>query len=199
MLRFELRRQSPSSHSPYLLKVGWNADEAIEKLKQQGIAYNEDPIGADDAMLRAIIHLGLGTEEYSNPAWQPARGGDKEATERLVGTTGKAILDYHFRVGVWPETLDSMWVEGYVRDRNMLNRFFCPVTGEKLRYLPVPDPAPTTTVLVASAAPLPTADGPRYVAFLANNTIRWTEKEVLPGDVLGEAPLDEHSFVKSPR
>ena len=80
-----------------------------------------------------------------------------------------------------------MWVEGYVRDRNMLNRFFCPVTGEKLR-LPAPEPTLPTTVLIATAAPVPTSSGPKYGLFLANNTIRWVDDVVLPGVVKESQP-----------
>lgn len=185
-VRSEIRAAEavPSAQAPYLLMLGWRADEQIAALRQQEVAYHEDPIGPDAAVIRAIIHQGLGTEVFVNAQWQPARGGDRQASEHLLSQTGKAILDYHFRVGVWPESLDSMWVEGYVRDRNALNRFYCPVTGEKLRYLRAPDPAPSTMVLVATAQAVPGPGGPRWGAFLANNTVRWLEEPVLPGEVL---------------
>ena len=88
-IRAEIRAAEgvPSAQASYILMLGWRADEEIEKLKKLGIPYSEEPIGADDAMLRAIIHLGMGTEDYSNPAWKPARGGDKSATERLMSQT----------------------------------------------------------------------------------------------------------------
>ncbi|TVR43633.1 MAG: hypothetical protein EA402_09265 [Planctomycetota bacterium] len=188
-IRREIRAAEavPNSQAPYLLMLGWRADEQIAALRRQGVEYHEDPVGPDAELTRVIIHQGLGSENFTNPRWEPVIGGDRSASERLLDLTGKAVLDYHFRVGTWPNSLDSMWVDGYVRDRNAMNRFHCPVSGERFRYLPVPDPAPPNTVLVATAKPVPGSDGPRYGVFLANNTIRWVEEPMLPGEILSPA------------
>ncbi|TVR13180.1 MAG: hypothetical protein EA401_07385 [Planctomycetota bacterium] len=185
-IRSEIRAADgvPSSEAPYLLSLGWQADEYIAKMRERGIEYHSDPEGPDGELINAIIHQGLGTEDYVNPQWEPTRGGSLADTEQLLDQTGKALLDYHFRVGVWPDSLDSMWVDGYVRNRNIYNRFHCPVTGKKLRYLQPPDPAPQRTVLVATAEAIPGPDGDRYGVFLANNTIHWLREPMLPGEVL---------------
>lgn len=185
-IRSEIRAAEgvPSSEAPYLLVLGWQADEFIEELREKDVQYHSDPVGPDSELLNAIIHQGLGTEDYVNPEWQPTRGGSRADTEHLLDQTGKALLDYHFRVGVWPDSLDSMWVDGYVRNRNIYNRFHCPVSGKKFRYLQPPDPAPPRTVLIATAEAVSGPDGDRYGVFLANNTIHWVSEPIIPGEVL---------------
>ena len=127
-IRAEIRAAEgvPGAQASHALMLGWRADEEIEAQEMYSCTV-KNPSALMD-MLRAIIHLGMGTEVFqSGLAANPWR--DKSATEALMRQAGKALLTM-FPV-VWPQT-HSMWVEGYVRDRNMLNRFYCPVTGEKL-------------------------------------------------------------------
>jgi hypothetical protein len=172
----------PSGDAPYLVQLGWRADGWIKKLQSRGITYEEIPAGPDGALIKAIVEDGLGTADYRNPAWKPVRGGGQRDIEALLDRSGKAVLDYHFRMKIWPDTLDDMWIDGFVRDRNVLNRFHCPVTGERLMYLRPQDPTPRRTVLVATKKPIETLDGLRYGIYLANDTVQWVEQPMLPGE-----------------
>jgi len=184
-VRKDLRQRggAPQVDAPYLVHLGWRADKMIARLEEEGVENNGEPQGETASLVRAILEQGLGTPEYENPNWRPMSGRGSRSVELYLGEVGKAVIDYEHRMHLWPDSLGDMWLDGFVRDRNALNRFHCPHTGAKFRYLPPEEDVRATTVLVATAEPIETEHGARYAAYLANNKTVWSDEALLPGEL----------------
>lgn len=185
--RFAGKERALPADKPYLVQLGWIADERLERLQRAGAAHPGELSGPDRALLIAIVNEGLGTAAYNAPGWQPVRGRDQDDCRIVLDAVGKAVLDFAFRLGSWPKQLGELWEREVLRDRNFVNRFHCPASGQPLLYAVPPGDlsaiAPST-VLVATPAPVPTPQGPRYGAFCANAKIYWTESPPVVGQPL---------------
>ncbi|MCX8039730.1 MAG: hypothetical protein N3B15_04045 [Planctomycetota bacterium] len=185
--RFAGKERGLPADKPYLVQLGWIADERFERLQRQGANHPGELSGPDRALLIAIVNEGLGTASYNAAGWKPISGRTQDECRIVLDAVGKALLDYAFRLGSWPRQLGELWEREVLRDRNFVNRFHCPVSGQPLRYAVPPGDlsalAPTT-VLVATPAPVPTAQGPRYGAFCANARIVWVEQMPTVGQPL---------------
>jgi hypothetical protein len=120
-----------------------------------------------------------------NPTWKPVTGATQADCARLLDLVGKATMDFAFRNSTWPKSLGELWSRDVIRDRNVVNRFCCPVTGKPFLYQEPPSGISTTSpklVLVATAEPVPTNQGPRFGVFLANATLVWSSRPVKPGE-----------------
>jgi hypothetical protein len=146
-------------------------------------------MGPDRGLLLAIVNEGLGTAAYNAPGWKAASGGSQADCGLVLDLIGKAVIDHAARLGSWPASLGELWEREVVKDRNRVNRFHCPATGKPLLYSQPPgditDIAPST-VLVATAAPVETAQGPRFGAFCANARIVWVEQAPVIGQPLAK-------------
>jgi hypothetical protein len=185
-IREALRAQGkfPSGDAPLALQLGWRADAAIKRLTDAGLVHPGKPAGPDAGLLNAILNDGFGTSAYDNKSWRPVTGQNMQDLAVVLDQTAKAVLDYTFRRKEWPKTLGELWDQGFVRDRNRLNRFHCPVTGKPLAYeLPTApvDKINPAMVLVAATEAITTNQGPRYGAVLANLTLIWSDQPVKVG------------------
>lgn len=186
--RQEIRAQgrAPGAEAPRALQLGWMADLMLDRLRRSGIAVGAEPAGPDRALLLAVVRGGLGTDEYRNPEWRPRQGGSREDADRVLRLVGQAVLDFQYRLGAWPQRLGETWERELLPDRNRVNRFHCPVTGQPLAYQPQHGPLSglsPRSVLVATSAPVPTPEGPRWGAYLAGNQVAWSAVAVKPGDL----------------
>ncbi len=186
-LRFEGKVRALPADKPYHVQLGWIADEQMDRLVKAGTPHPGELFGPDRGLLIAIVNEGLGTSAYNAPGWKPGTGGSQNDCSIVLDLVGKAILEHAFRLGSWPASLGELWEREVVRDRNRVNRFNCPVTGMPLLYTEPPGDlsaiAPST-VLVATSAPVETAQGPRYGAFCANTHVVWTEQAPAVGQPL---------------
>lgn len=185
-MREEIRQEKryPTMDAPYALLLGWRADQYVEQLREKGVVHPGTIAGPDAKLLNAVLNEGLGTLAYESPTWAPHTGGTQLETARILNDVGKAILDYVNRAGRWPQRLGDLWIDGLIPNRNVYNRFHCPVTGEPLRYEPIGGPLdglPADMVLIATPLPVPTNQGPRYGLFTANLQVHWSEQQVEPG------------------
>ncbi len=187
-LREEARAQGrvPSADSPFEMQIGAIADRQIENLTKAGVVHPGSVSGPDKELLNAIVFDGLGTSEYVSPSWKAATGATQADCALLLDLVGKAVLDFTFRNEQWPATLGVLWERELIHDRNYVNRFCCPVTGKPFVYqapsgnLTTMNPA---TVLLTTAEPVPTNQGPRYGVFLGNATMAWSVTPVKPGEM----------------
>lgn len=187
-IRDSLRAQGkfPTGDAPLALQLGWRADAAIKRMTDEGLVHAGKPIGPDAGLLNAIVNDGLGTSTYVNPAWKPVTGQTMQDLTVIMDQTAKAVLDFAFRRNEWPKALGDLWDHGCVRDRNRLNRFHCPVTGKPLAYqepkLTVKNINPFM-VLIAATEAVPTNQGPRYGAVLANLSLVWSDQPIVVGSI----------------
>jgi len=175
--RFEGKMRALPSDKPYHVQLGWIADEQFEKLMKAGTAHPEEFSGPDRGLLTALVNDGLGTSAYNAPGWKPGMGGTQNDCAVILDLVGKGVLDQTFRLGSWPKNLGELWEREVIRDRNRVNRFYCPVTGKPLLYAEPPGDLTTiapSTVLIATSAPIDTPQGPRYGAFCANTKVVWS-------------------------
>lgn len=187
-IRETLRAQGkfPSTDAPWVMQLGWIADGAIKRLIDGGLVHSGKPLGPDRTLLNAIINEGLGTAAYVNPSWKPVTGQSMQDLAQVIDQTTKALVDYTYRRKVWPKELGELWEHGVVRDRNRLNRFYCPVTGKPLLYnVPTSDldHIDKRTVLVAASEAVSTTQGPRYCGMLANLTLVWSDQPLQSGSI----------------
>lgn len=204
-LREDIRTQgrAPGAEAPFHVHLGWIADVRLAAQLAVLAANGEDPSGQqraaavvagadpiegpDRRLLAAILFEGLGTAAYQEPGWKPRVDGDWQDSQRMLTLVGQAVMDYHFRLGGWPQDLGQIWEREVLKDRNRVNRFHCPQTGKPLLYRPLGialESLTPRTVLIASPAAVKTPQGPRYGAFLAGNSVAWSERPVQPGDEL---------------
>lgn len=188
-LREEIRAQgkSPSADAPQMVQLGWIADRYIQRLKEAGVVHSNDIGGVDKRVLTAVVYDGLGSLEYVNPTWTPRIGGNQEDCGLMLQLIGQAVVDANLRSGVWVTSLGELWERDFLKDRNRVNRFYCPVTGEKFLYRPLTKSAGDTTnprtVVVCTSRPVPTNLGPRYGAYLIGNQLAWSETPFVPGEI----------------
>jgi hypothetical protein len=188
-LRDEIRAQgkAPSADATKEVQVGWLADQRLAQMAAGGEVHSKEISGQDRPLLNAIVVDGLGRTDYVNPNWKPAIGGSSEDCRLFLALIGKAVLDYRFRLGSWPVALDELWEHSIIRDRNRVNRFHDPVTGEAFLYEAPKDGIelenmPLKTVMLATAKPIDTNQGAVYFAFLANTEVVWAAHPLKPGD-----------------
>lgn len=186
--REEFRAQGrvPGPDSPFHVQLGWIADRNIERLTKGGLVHPGTISGQDKELLTNVVFNNLGSPEYVNPAWKPVTGATQTECARLLDMVGKATMDFAFRNNTWPKNLGELWSRDIIRDRNVVNRFCCPVTGKAFLYQELTSEITATspkTVLVATADPVPTNQGPRYGVFLANATMVWSARPVKPGEL----------------
>jgi hypothetical protein len=188
-LRFEGKMRALPVDKPYHVQLGWIADEQREKTERLTVAHSGEFSGPDRSLLIAIVNEGLGTAAYQSPGWQPAKGATVNDSGIVLDLVGKGVIEYAFRLGGWPKNLGELWETEVIRDRNRVNRFYCPATGQPLLYNPPPGDlsniAPST-VLVATSAPVDTPDGPRFGAFCANTRIVWMAEAPVLGQPLAK-------------
>ena len=185
-LRAEIRAQGKalSADAPFQVQLGWLADQQMAKLKVAGIEHTGTIGGSEQRLLTAIVYENFGGKGFVNPDWKPMTGGTQSDCALMLNLVGQATMDYTFRKNVWPQTLDELWEQDVLKDRNRVNRFCCPVTGERFLYKPLAGDVTTAsprTVIIATARPVPTAQGPRYGAYLANNQLLWSAEPLTPG------------------
>lgn len=186
-MREEIRAAggAPGAEASYAMLLGWRADSYLERLSKAGVVHSGTIGGRDAALLQAVVNEQLGGADYVSPTWQPRSGGDHAELTTFLHNLGFAVLEYVKRSGDWPESLDQMWVDGVLRDRNAFNRFHCPVSGKPLAYRPIGgqiEELPARLVLLATTAPVPTNQGPRYGAFLSNLRIEWFSEAPVVGE-----------------
>ncbi|HAT10084.1 MAG TPA: hypothetical protein DCS97_05720 [Planctomycetes bacterium] len=190
-LRFEGKMRALPADKPYHVQLGWIADEQRQRLQRTGSANAGEMTGPDRAVLIAIVNEGLGTAAFNAPGWKPASGATQTDCAIVLDQVGKGVLEHAFRLGGWPKNLGELWEREIVRDRNRVNRFHCPVTGQKLLYSEPPGDVSSiaaSTVLVATSAPIDTAQGPRYGAFCANARVMWLAQAPVIGQPLPAQP-----------
>jgi hypothetical protein len=187
--RDEFREQgrAPGPDAPYEVQLGWIADRHIAELTKLGMASPGSPVGVDKALLNAILFEGFGTLQYHNPEWKPLSGATQSDCIMLLNVIGKALIDFNFRTNLWPKELGELWERDFIHDRNYVNRFNCPVTGKPFAYVePQADLShlEVKTILLATSVPIEVPNiGPRYGAFLLNNTTVWSILPLKPGEV----------------
>jgi hypothetical protein len=184
-LRGEIRAQkkAPGPDAPYLVQLGWIADRHLEDMTAAGVVHPNEISGPDKNLLNEILNGGLGTLEYENKTWKPGTGGNQTDCGVMLSLVGKAVLDYHQRVNEWPEQLGELWTKDVIRDRNRVNRFHDPVTGKPFLYSVPKGPRSEKTVLIATELAIPTNQGPRFGAYLHNDSVVWSDRQLNPGDV----------------
>ncbi len=187
-LRAQIRDagRAPTMDAPYAVVLGWSADEALQSLTEAGVVHPGKISGPDSRLLNAIVNEGLGTIEYKNPAWQPRVTGNQREVTQILHDVGLGVLDYTQRSGEWPAMLGELWQSGVLPDRNRYNRFHCTVTGKPFLYTPIGGELgrlPKNTVILSTSAPIPTNQGPRYGAFLADLAVVWTAQPLKPGEL----------------
>jgi hypothetical protein len=186
-LRDEIRSQgkAPSADATQPVQVGWMADQHLAALTKAGVVHSGQIGGPERALLNAIVFDGFGKGDYVNPNWKPTQNGDAQDCMVMLDRIGKAILDFDFRLGAWPASLNELWERGVMRDRNIVNRFHDPVKGKAFLYL-APEVAMeklgTRTVLVSTADPIPSNQGDVFFAFLAGGKVEWSTHPLKPGE-----------------
>lgn len=178
------RGLKPAPHAPTLVHIGWLAQTRVDELMKQTPGRKRAIIGDDSRLLNAIVNEKLGTSEHKNPKWEPQTGASFRDLEFMLSELGKSLIDYEFRLEYWPDTLGNLWDDGAIPDWNRFNRFHCPVTGAPYQYSKPKvrrDKLHPRTVLIACARPVETADGPRYLNYLAGNNLVWSDKALEPG------------------
>jgi hypothetical protein len=184
-LRDDIRRQqrSPATGAPMPVQLGWLADEQITALRAAGATGDGQPDGPDRSVLVALVAEGLGSADYTNPGWRPTTGGTANDCIAVLSKVGDATLNFSFRTGLWPLNLGELWDRDFI-DRNQVNRFRCPVTGQPFAYAEPPTAADATaanTVVVATTATVETPMGQRFGAYLADKRIVWSATAFTPG------------------
>ena len=187
-LREDIRTQgkAPGPESPFHVQLGWMADKQLARLTAEGVVHPPELAGPDRSLLTTIVFERFGTAEWVNPGWRPRADGNQQDCALALNLIGQATMDFTFRTNAWPKSLDELWEQEVLKDRNRVNRFHCPVTGAKLLYKALDGDVTTAsprTVIVATAKPVPTNQGPRYGAYLANNQLLWSEQPLTPGTV----------------
>jgi len=184
-LRADIRVEgkAPGPSAPYHVQLGWIADKHIAKLTAVGVKHAEIASGPDKGLINAILFEGLGTLEFKNPGWKPASGADEKDCAFVIDLVGKGVLVHHQRFAEWPEALGELWMKDIIQDRNRVNRFHCPVTGAAFVYKQLVGEQAAKTIVVTTAEPVATKDGKRFLGYLANNTVVWSEKPLVPGDI----------------
>lgn len=184
-LRDDIRAEKrfPSSSAPYLVQLGWIADNHLAALRKRHPNHPGKPAGADAALLNAIIFEGLGTLEYVNPNWRPTAGANDTDSALVLDMIGKGVLLFRERLGEWPESIGELWMRDIINDRNRVNRFHCPATGAAYAYVQPKGEVAPRTILIAGTQPIATAKGRQYPAYLANNTVVWSEQAPKPGEL----------------
>lgn len=187
-LRADIRAQgkAPGAEAPLAVSLGWLADRQIERMTAAGVVHPGEISGQDKRLLTAIVYENFGSPDYVNPGWKPRIDGNQQDCALVLNLVGQASMDFAFRKGVWPKSLDELWEQDVIKDRNRVNRFHCPVTGERLLYKPLAGDVTTAsprTVVVCTARAVPTNQGPRFGAYLANNQLLWTAEPLQPGTV----------------
>ncbi len=187
-LRADIRAEgkSPSVEAPYHLQLGWIADLQLIRLAEAGVVVAAVPQGASAPLLNAILFEGFGTPEFKNPAWKPIKDATQKECLMILNQVGKSVLEFKLRLGDWPTSLDDMWMRDLVRDRNLYNRFHCPVSGELLLYERQSGEVPQRTALLVTPIAIPTSQGPRYGAYLANDHVVWSEQPIKPGELVAK-------------
>lgn len=187
-LRDDIRTQgkTPGAEAPLAVHLGWLADKQILALRAGGVVHSGEFANTDKILLSAIVFDQFGTSAFSLPDWQPRSDGDQADCQRMLTMIGQSLLDWNFRLGGWPAKLGELWDREMLKDRNRVNRFYCPVTGQPFVYT-VPTGADLQalglrTVLVTTPKPLKTADGERWGAYLSGNTVVWSPTQLKPGD-----------------
>ncbi|MFM2090455.1 MAG: hypothetical protein RLZZ127_944 [Planctomycetota bacterium] len=188
-LRAEIRAQGkvPGPTSPLAVQVAWMADRRVAELNTILQTTATDFTGPDRGVLGAMVFEDLGTSKYRSKTWTPVSGAPREAATAVLEETGKAVIEFAFREGVWPAELNELWDRDYVRDRNRLNRFHDPASGKPLEYAAPKHPLQgidPNTVLVATPEPVTTDRGRMYGLFLANAKLVWSARTTAPGTVL---------------
>ena len=185
-LRAEIRAQGKalSADAPFQVQLGWLADQQIARMKAAGVEHTGEIGGSEQKLLTAIVYENFGGKGYLNPEWKPRTDGNQQDCALMLNLLGQATMDFAFRKGTWPQNLDELWEQDVLKDRNRVNRFCCPVTGERFLYKPLVGDVTAAlprTVVVATARPVPTPQGPRYGAYLANNQLLWSAEPLIPG------------------
>jgi hypothetical protein len=184
-LRADIRTdgKAPGPSAPYHVQLGWMADRHLKALADAGTPQPDVARGNDKGLINAILFEGLGTLEFVNPNWKPRVGAEAQDAAFVLDLVGKGVLVHQQRYGEWPLTLGELWIKDIHHDRNRVNRFHCPVTGAPFAYKPLVGEQAQRTVLVATSEPVPTKEGKRYIGFLANNTVVWSDRPLASGDV----------------
>ncbi len=171
--------KAPAPHAPTLVHIGWQAHqralELIKKMPGREMVIS----GPDSHLLNAIVELKLGTSEHVNQHWEPTTGAHVKELELMMSELGKALVNYEYKLEYWPDQLGNLWDDGAIPDWNRFNRFRCPVTGSPFRYEKPKisrKAMPKNTVLIACTRPVATANGPRYLNYLVNNSLVWSEQ-----------------------
>lgn len=191
-LRDDIRAQgkNPGADAPLAVHLGWLADKRLDIMNaafiEAGTPHSQEFEGNDTALLAAIVFDQFGTSAYNLPNWKPRTDGDQGDAQRMLTLVGQAVLDWNFRAGGWPTTLGELWDKEFLKDRNRVNRFHCPVSGEPLVYA-MPSGADIQalgmrTVLVTLPKPIKTADGERWGCYLSSNQVIWAITPLRPGD-----------------
>lgn len=191
-LRAEIRgmKKVPSVDAPFALLVAWQAEDQYQALAKilasRGINVAGDAVQHPDAaLLNALVHQGLGSAEYRNERWRPRADGDARACAAFLQETGLAVIEAIKRGrGEWPDRLDDLWLRGYIRDRNRLNRFHCPASGQPFRYAKLDialEQIPPNLVLLAGSAPVEHPGGKGYPLFLSDLSVVFSPQAVEPG------------------
>jgi hypothetical protein len=187
-LRDDIRTQgkTPGAEAPLPVHLGWLADQQILALRANGLVHSGEFGNIDKQLLSAIVFDQFGTSAFSLPEWQPRSDGDQADCQRMLTMIGQSLLDWNFRLGGWPAKIGELWDRELLKDRNRVNRFHCPVTGEPFVYS-VPTGTDLQalglrTVLLTTPKPLKTADGERWGAYLSGNTVVWSPTQLRPGD-----------------
>lgn len=187
-LREEMRKTggNPGPEAGITLQLGWIADRMLKRMEEEGAKNTGRIEGPEKALIDAILYQGLGTPEYSSPGWVPVTGASPKASEMILTEIGRSIIEYHQGIGVFPATIGDCWMEGIIRDRNRLNRFFCPTTGEKYLYAPpAKDRAFESTILLAvpKAIIFSKEEGERYLGFTYGSQVIHSKKPLVPGEM----------------
>ncbi len=184
-LRADIRAEgkAPGPSAPYHVQLGWIADRQLDALAAAGVAHAGVASGANKGLINAILFDGLGTLEYVNPGWQPRTGAEAEDCAFVLDLVGKGVLVHQQRYAAWPEKLGDLWIKDIHHDRNRVNRFHCPVTGAPFAYKQLTGDQAAKTIVVATREPVPTKDGKRFIGYLANNTVIWSDKPLAPGEL----------------
>ncbi|MFW5829709.1 MAG: hypothetical protein ACOCXA_05560 [Planctomycetota bacterium] len=184
-LRDQIRGEGgvPDLRAGSLVQLGWLADSYLEYLsREKGIREAKTPQGPHAGICNAILHGGLGTADFDNPAWRPSSDAGVVDAQAQLDRIGKTLMEQHMRQGSWPERLADLWLVGIIPDWNAVNRFHCLATGEPYAYRPPESEPGRRIVLVAMSAPVRTAQGLRYGAYLMDNSLVWTAEPPTPGE-----------------
>jgi hypothetical protein len=188
-MREDMRTQgrAPGLSAPVAVQVAWKGDLALARLAEADVKTPTEIGGIDQALLRAMVFEGLGSPDYVARSWRPQKNGSQDDCQRILTLVGQSTMEWSFRRGGWPKDLNDLWENEVLLDRNRVNRFHCPVSGEPLLYaIPVGELEQLNprAVIISTPRPIPTAKGPRYGAYLANNTLVWRERLMKPGEII---------------